>query len=100
MNRGESAAEHFPDGADSLNAICGAHVLLREIGVEHFGDFVPGGFVGAGDVVEVVAADEKVVEDFVEVRVQGRLQMGRVSKGQRAFRAGRRREACFHHNPT
>jgi len=84
LNRGESAAEHLPGGADSLDAICGAHVLLREIGVEDFGDFVPGGFVGAGDVVELVAFDEKVVEDGVEVGGHGKTPKGLRGGGEKS----------------
>ena len=84
MDCGEAAAEHLPGGADALNANRGAHVLLCEVGVEDFGDFVPGSFVGAGDVVELVAFDEKVVEDGVEVGGHGEVQIanGEMAKGQ------------------
>ena len=81
LNRGEAAAEHLAGGADALDTNCGAHVLPREVGVEDFGDFVPGGFVGAGDVVKVVALDEEVVEDGVEVGGHGENPEG--AEGQR-----------------
>jgi len=72
----EAAAKVDASGADVLDADSGAHVLPRELGVEDFGDFVPRGLVGPGDVVEVVAFDEEVVEDGVEVGGHGRLDGG------------------------
>jgi hypothetical protein len=78
----EAAAEILADGADVQSAIGGAHVLSGEVGVEDFGDFVPGGFVGAGDVVEVVALDEEVVEDGVEVGVHGGFRKGQRGRGK------------------
>lgn len=67
----EAAAEILADGAEVQGAIGGAHVLSGEVGVEDFGDFVPRGLVRGGDVVEVVALDEEVGEDGVEVGVHG-----------------------------
>jgi len=83
---GESAAEIDSGGADVLHADGGAHVLAREIGIEDFGDFVPGRLVRAGDVVEIVAFDEEVVEEAVEVGVHGEGSKG--PKFQRAKEEG------------
>lgn len=88
----ESAAEKGPGGADVLHADGGAHVFACEIGIEDFGDFVPGTFVGAGDVVEIVVFDEEVVEEFVEVGMHGRVPNFQRAKGPNAECGVRGRE--------
>ena len=81
VDREATGGEVLRDVAEARGANGGTHVAAGGFGIDDFGDLVPRRFVFRGDVVEIHAGDEEVVEELMEVGVHGEIPKGQSFKG-------------------